>query len=363
MSKFQLLRFKKNGLTLMMGENDTLSITKKVTEVNFKVIAEDMSQKTNEVNLNFTCPVRMNLICHEDSASTDAVSTETDAESKESSFSNNFDDAASNYPDQEEHLIAASTSTSGESSEDELPDRKYMRVAVAESMEFTCKSGSAWTTTVPTTTQTLSHNLCLVLRTALELHWTVDEQLVSTHRQSKFRQYIRCKPGKYGIKIFCCCGAETSYPFAREIYVKRQPDLEAPRDEADLVKRLVKPGNSKGRNITTDNLFMSIPVTEDLLAKKTTTVGTLQKNKKEVPSELTELHSETKKCVLLFSTIHHDDAVRTDQEEKTDIVLFYSETKSWTIMYGFNAVDCVGIVAICYMDMQKSILGRLKDIP
>ncbi|KRX91842.1 hypothetical protein T4E_9711 [Trichinella pseudospiralis] len=52
MSKFQLLRFKKNGLTLMMGENDTLSITKKVTEeviVNFKVIAEDMSQKTNEV--------------------------------------------------------------------------------------------------------------------------------------------------------------------------------------------------------------------------------------------------------------------------------------------------------------------------
>ncbi|KRY87482.1 hypothetical protein T4D_15026 [Trichinella pseudospiralis] len=154
-----------------------------------------------------------------------------------SSFSNNFDDAASNYPDQEEHLIAASTSTSGESSEDELPDRKYMRVAVAESMEFTCKSGSAWTTTVPTTTQTLSHNLCLVLRTALGIQCledTVDEQLVSTHRQSKFRQYIRCKPGKYGIKIFCCCGAETSYPFAREIYVKRQPDLEAPRDEADL---------------------------------------------------------------------------------------------------------------------------------
>ncbi|KRY87458.1 hypothetical protein T4D_13215 [Trichinella pseudospiralis] len=67
----------------MMGENDTLSITKKVTE-------EDMSQKTNEVNLNFTCPVRMNLICHEDSASTDAVSTETDAESKDSKVTTTY---------------------------------------------------------------------------------------------------------------------------------------------------------------------------------------------------------------------------------------------------------------------------------
>ncbi|KRZ84638.1 hypothetical protein T08_6463 [Trichinella sp. T8] len=81
---------------------------------------------------------------------------------------------------------------------------------------------------------------------------------------------------------------------------------------------------------------------EDLLAKKTTIVGTLRRNKTEVPSELTEAMGrevgsslfcfdrqltlvsyilKRKKCVLLLSTMHHDDAVNEDQERKADIVL------------------------------------------
>ncbi|XP_003379894.1 hypothetical protein Tsp_03543 [Trichinella spiralis] len=62
---------------------------------------------------------------------------------------------------------------------------------------------------------------------------------------------------------------------------------------------------------------------EDLLAKKTTIVGTLWRNKKEVPSELTEVRGyiqKRMKCVLLMSTMHHDDAVNEDQERKQDIV-------------------------------------------
>ncbi|KRX75177.1 hypothetical protein T06_5643 [Trichinella sp. T6] len=81
---------------------------------------------------------------------------------------------------------------------------------------------------------------------------------------------------------------------------------------------------------------------EDLLAKKTTIVRTLRRNKTEVPSELTEAMGrevgsslfcfdrqltlvsyilKRKKCVLLLSTMHHNDAVNDDQERKADIVL------------------------------------------
>ncbi|KRY50270.1 PiggyBac transposable element-derived protein 4 [Trichinella britovi] len=125
---------------------------------------------------------------------------------------------------------------------------------------------------------------------------------------------------------------------------------------------------------------------EDLLAKKTTIVGTLRRNKKEVPSELTEARGrevgsslfcfdrqltlvsyipKRKKCVLLLSTMHHDDAVNEDQEGKPDIVLFYNETKSgvdtldqlvrvytckrrtrrWPMVLWFNTLDCAGLAA------------------
>ncbi|KRZ01763.1 PiggyBac transposable element-derived protein 4 [Trichinella zimbabwensis] len=215
---------------------------------------------------------------------------------------------------------------------------------------------------------------------------TVDEQLVSTRARSSIRQYMPCKPGKYGIKIFWCCDAETSYPLAGEIYVGRQPGQSERMNVGELVKRLVRPWCGKGRNVTMDNFFISIPLAEDLLAKRTTIVGTLRRNKKEVPSEMTETRGrevssslfcfdwqltlvsyipKRKKCVLLLSTMHHDDAVSAEHEGKPDIVLFYNETKSgvdtldqlvrvytckrrtrrWPMVLWFNTLDCAGIAA------------------
>ncbi|KRZ71424.1 hypothetical protein T10_6045 [Trichinella papuae] len=62
-----------------------------------------------------------------------------------------------------------------------------------------------------------------------------------------------------------------------------------------------------------DNSFTSIPLVEDLLGEKTTILT------------LVSYILKQKKCVLLLSTMHHDDAVREDQEESWILCYFVME--------------------------------------
>ncbi|CAF1078567.1 unnamed protein product [Rotaria sordida] len=119
---------------------------------------------------------------------------------------------------------------------------------------------------------------------------TVDEQLISTRGHCRLLQYNPSKPGKYGLKIFWCCGSSTAYPLNGEVYLGRQSKTAAAAKNTncirDLVKRLVHPWINSGRTVTTDNYFTSVELAEDLLGLNTTLVGTMQRNKKEIPREL-----------------------------------------------------------------------------
>ena len=70
----------------------------------------------------------------------------------------------------------------------------------------------------------------------------VDEQLVAFRGRCPFRQYIPSKPAKYGMKIWWCCDADTTFPLKGEVYLGKQPDQ--PREigqGARVVKDLVAP--------------------------------------------------------------------------------------------------------------------------
>lgn len=167
---------------------------------------------------------------------------------------------------------------------------------------------------------------------------TVDEQLVAFRGRCKIKQYIPIKPGKYGIKIYWCCDAENSYPLTAEVYVGRQPGAAVGRNSTvDLVKRLVDPWKNKGRNVTMDNFFTSAELAEDLLKVKTTVVGTMRHNRKEVPRELLKDRQREEKssifcfdreltlvsyvpkkgkAVVLLSSMHHDKAINEENDKK-----------------------------------------------
>lgn len=189
---------------------------------------------------------------------------------------------------------------------------------------------------------------------------TIDEQLVPFRGKCPFRQYMPSKPAKYGLKIQTLCDARTWYVVAMEVYVGKQPDgpYELSNSPKDVVHRLIEPIINTGRNITADNWFTSIPLAEELLQKKLTLVGTLRKNKPQLPHELTDVKNRIVKStifaynnqitalshvpkkgknVLLISTMHsnsNDIDPTTGDSKKPEIISFYNATKG-----GVDTVD------------------------
>ncbi|XP_050064943.1 piggyBac transposable element-derived protein 4-like [Aphis gossypii] len=133
-----------------------------------------------------------------------------------------------------------------------------------------------------------------------------------------------------------------------------QPDgpFKLDNSASSVVNRLVQPFRNTGRNITTDNWFTSVPLAIDLFNNyKLTLVGTIRKNKRQLPIEFTSTKnrpiytsyfgfSEDKvtivsytpkknKIALLLSTMHHSSTIdeSTKEIKKPEIITFYNCTK------------------------------------
>lgn len=189
---------------------------------------------------------------------------------------------------------------------------------------------------------------------------TIDEMLAGFRGKCSFRQYIPSKPNKYGLKILALCDAKMFYTSKLEIYAGQQPDgpYKVSNKPADVVLRLSQHISGTGRNLTMDNWFTSVPLFQKLLKDhKLTAVGTIRKNKKELPLEfskpckrpartsmfgylgectLVSYIPKERKNVLLLSTLHHDDEidVNTGNLQKPAIITEYNSTKG-----GVDTVD------------------------
>lgn len=113
----------------------------------------------------------------------------------------------------------------------------------------------------------------------------IDEQLVPSRGRCPFRQYLLAKPDKYGMKVFLLADCEPGYIFNDIPYPGKSDSATSPTTGlADqMVKALSKDLWNAGRNITADNYFIDFGSTEELLNHQTTYVGTLRKNKRDIP--------------------------------------------------------------------------------
>lgn len=182
----------------------------------------------------------------------------------------------------------------------------------------------------------------------------IDEMLVGFRGRCRFKMYIPSKPEKYGIKIMALTDARTHYLYNAYIYAGKDTDGVGLTNEerkfgkpTQSVIRLAKPLYNSNRNITADNWFSSIELADHLLKNKLTYVGTLKKNKREIPAEFlpkrsrkvgetlygftrnTTLVSYTPKknrSVILLSTMHHGKSIDAETG-KPEIIGFYNSTK------------------------------------
>lgn len=185
-------------------------------------------------------------------------------------------------------------------------------------------------------------------------HVTIDEMLVPFRGRCSFRVYMPNKPHKYGLKVMCLTDAKTSYLYNAYIYVGKnsdgiglQPSEQNYSIPTQSVIRLCKPIEKTNRNVTADNWFSSMEVTDVLENVGLTYVGTLKKDKKEIPTEfladknrrvnsarfgfsknrtLVSFVPKQNRAVVLVSSMHKGIEV-SEEKNKPEIICFYNKTK------------------------------------
>ena len=117
---------------------------------------------------------------------------------------------------------------------------------------------------------------------------TVDEQLVCYRGRCPFKQNIPSKPGKYQIKIWIICDSMCSYTWKMQVKIGKYAGVARETNQGSrVVLDLVEDSENSGRNIICDNFFTNLLIARKLLQKKLTLVGTIRKNKPELPTKST----------------------------------------------------------------------------
>jgi hypothetical protein len=235
---------------------------------------------------------------------------------------------------------------------------------------------------------------------------TIDEQLMGCKSRCPFTQYMQSKPDKFGIKNWFICCSETSYVLSGFPYLGKDDtrDARVPLGE-HVVMTLMEPYYGLGLNVTTDNFFTSLSCIKKLKEKKSTMVGTVRLNKREIPPSFVEckqmqlyeskfaFHEESQtllvsykakrnKLVVLMSSQHSVPAIdEGNAKKKPHVVLVYNKTKGgvdtadqmlkyyttrtatlrWSLNVFGNLLDIVCLNAFIICSQAKIFTGSRRE--
>ena len=115
----------------------------------------------------------------------------------------------------------------------------------------------------------------------------IDERMVRNKGRYSFRQYIRDKPTKWGMKLWVVADPETGYTYNFDVYLGRNSGKQAEGGLAyNVVMKLVRRLAGKGYRIFFDNFYTTVKLLKDLFLMGIGACGTILSNRRGFPYEL-----------------------------------------------------------------------------
>ena len=114
---------------------------------------------------------------------------------------------------------------------------------------------------------------------------SVDERMVANKGRYSFRQYIRDKPTKWGMKLWVLADSITGYTCNFEVYLGKKEKSQFGLGY-DVVMKLCKHLCGMGYKLFVDNFYTSVRLFRDLLQNGITACGTIMPRQTEFPQAL-----------------------------------------------------------------------------
>jgi len=135
---------------------------------------------------------------------------------------------------------------------------------------------------------------------------SLDEGMIPTKNKLGFKQYIKDKPIKWGIKTFILCESSSGYIVNAEVYTGKVDDdpsyIRNLGVTGSLVVRLCKPFEGQYHCVFTDRFYTSVTLAEYLLDNHATVmVGTALTNRKLFPASLVKKKMDRGTSEMLFN--------------------------------------------------------------
>jgi len=119
-------------------------------------------------------------------------------------------------------------------------------------------------------------------------HVAIDERMVKSRHRSGFRQFIKDKPTKWGIKLWVLADSSNGYTVDFNIYIGRAAGQEVGANGLgyDVVMLLMTPYYNKGYHLFVDNFYSTLILFRDLFDNGVLATGTILDSRRSFPAAL-----------------------------------------------------------------------------